>query len=254
MRNTALLIVSMIAVSSLSGCHLLWRAWAEDDQVAHETDAPKEIDQPAEETAAKEPEKTEPKPDAKVEEPDEEQPEGYVDEAGEFCLLPPRAQDGDLSSSLKTGEMAPDFNLVDSQTGEDVKLSDYRGKTVLLFFWASWCPTCKMACRKRGSLWKMMNVIDDNPDSNVMILGVGTGTDDNPDTQNAFLETNGCTWVSTHDGSNDVEGEYGVLGVPTCVVVGSDGKILTFGRYERDYRDSVLEYLKQSCVQDRKTE
>ncbi|MBK8206997.1 MAG: TlpA family protein disulfide reductase [Planctomycetes bacterium] len=170
-------------------------------------------------------------------------------ETGEVCLLPPTAQPDDLGGLLKVGETAPEITLTDTRTGKDVKLSEMKGRTVLLFFWASWCPTCKMACRTNGSLWKMMKVIDESPESNVMILGIGTGSDDNADSQKAFLDSNECTWTSTFDAGNKVEEKYGVLGVPTAVVVGSDGKILTFGRYERDWRDRLLEYLKQECVQ-----
>ncbi|MCC7509123.1 MAG: TlpA family protein disulfide reductase [Planctomycetes bacterium] len=180
--------------------------------------------------------------------PENKEPE--IDpETGEVCLLPPAALPDDLGGLLKVGETPPEITLTDTRTGKEVKLSAMKGKTVLLFFWASWCPTCKMACRKNGSLWKMMKVIDESPDSNVMILGIGTGSDDNADSQKAFLDSNECTWTSTFDAGNKVEEKYGVLGVPTAVVVGSDGKILTFGRYERDWRDRLLEYLKQECVQ-----
>lgn len=182
-------------------------------------------------------------------EPQPEPKDPEVDpESGEVCLLPPAAQKDDLGGLLKTGTTPPEIALTDTRTGKAVKLSDFKGKTVMIFFWASWCPTCKMACRKNGSLWKLMRTIDETTDSQVMILGVGTGSDDNADSQNAFLDSNECTWISTHDSGNKVEDEYGVLGVPTAVVIGKDGNVLTFGRYERKWRDDLLEYLKQECV------
>lgn len=49
----------------------------------------------------------------------------------------------DLESGLDIGNKAPDFKL-ESLTGETLKLSDYRGKTVMLNFWASWCPPCRV--------------------------------------------------------------------------------------------------------------
>jgi peroxiredoxin len=166
----------------------------------------------------------------------------------EFCLLPPEAQDDDLGGKLKVGEAAPDFTLANIQTGEDVKLSDYKGKTVLVFFWASWCPYCKAMCKKGGSLNVFAAEMEAAKDSNLVILGVGTSSDDSADTQNAFLKTNACNWTSTHDTGSKVEGKYGVLGVPTVVLLDGDGKVLTYGTFRDPYRTSLLDYLRQSCL------
>ena len=166
----------------------------------------------------------------------------------EFCLLPPEAQDDDLGGKLKVGDVAPDFTLADIQSGKDVKLSDYRGKTVLVFFWASWCPYCKAMCKKEGSLNKFAAEMDAAKDANLVILGVGTSSDDSAETQNAFLKTNNCTWTSTHDSGSKVEAKYGILGVPTVVLLDGDGKVLTYGTFRDPYRTSLLDYLRQSCL------
>ena len=167
----------------------------------------------------------------------------------EFCLLPPEARPADLNDKIEVGQVAPDFQLKDPATGKDVKLSDYRGKTVLLFFWASWCPYCKMAFAPKGSMNKLTREIADDPDSNLVVINVGSDVDDTVDNQEAFLKTNEVSAISTHDDGSKLESTYGILGVPTCVVIGREGKILTFGSYRKSkYSDPLLEYLRQECI------
>lgn len=167
----------------------------------------------------------------------------------DFCLLPPEARDDDLGGKLKVGETAPAFTMTDINSGNEVSLADYKGKTVLVFFWASWCPYCKAMCKKGGSLNKFAGELAAAPKSNLVILGVGTSSDDSADTQKAFLQTNGCDWTSTHDSGSKVEGKYGVLGVPTVVLLDGEGKVLTYGSFRDPYRTALLDYMRQECLQ-----
>jgi peroxiredoxin len=166
----------------------------------------------------------------------------------EFCLLPPEAQDEDLGGKLKVGEAAPDFALTDINTGKDVSPADFKGKYVLVFFWASWCPYCKAMCKRGGSLNTFAAELKETLDPNVVILGVGTSSDDSADTQKAFLKTNGCDWPSTHDNGSKIEAKYGVLGVPTVVLLDGEGKVLTYGTFRDPYRKDLLEYMRQECL------
>lgn len=52
------------------------------------------------------------------------------------------------------GEKAPDFNLI-NKNGTSVSLSSFKGKVVLLNFWANWCPTCKRELKSLNSLNKL---------------------------------------------------------------------------------------------------
>jgi peroxiredoxin len=166
----------------------------------------------------------------------------------EYCLLPPDARPDDMADKITIGDEAPDFKLNDPHSGKQVALADLRGKTVLLFFWASWCPYCKTALKPEGP---MNDLIADaaKDGSGLTVINIGTSTDDNASSQKAFLKTNDVKAISTHDEGGKLEKTYGVLGVPTAVVIGKEGKILTYGSYQnKEYRKLLLEYLRQECV------
>lgn len=200
-----------------------------DNSAANEESTPPDNNEPANTEPANE-----------VSDPDNE----------EFCLLPPEARPQDLNDKIEVGQVAPDFKLNDPKTGEEVKLSFYRGKTVLLFFWASWCPYCKMAYKPKGSMNKLSQEVVDANDPGLVLINIGTSIDDTAETQEAFFKSNEVKAISTHDEGNKLESTYGILGVPTCVVIGKDGKILTFGSYRvGKYSQQLLEYVRQECIE-----
>ncbi|MDS8854824.1 TlpA disulfide reductase family protein, partial [Streptococcus pneumoniae] len=82
------------------------------------------------------------------------------------------AQGEPLAEGLSQGQTAPDFTLTD-QNGDTVKLSDYRGKKVILNFWATWCPPC------RAEMPHMQEFHENNTDGDVVILAVNLTAQDN---------------------------------------------------------------------------
>jgi peroxiredoxin len=72
-----------------------------------------------------------------------------------ICMVPT------FSLAIEVGEVAPDFKL-QSLTGEDVSLSDFKGRLVLLKLATTWCPTCKLLSaeiKKIGDFLKEQNVV-----------------------------------------------------------------------------------------------
>lgn len=118
------------------------------------------------------------------------------------------AQDG-----LKIGAKAPDFQLT-TLTGETVKLSDFKGKKIMLNFWATWCPPCK------AEMPEMEKFSKQTP-KDLVILAV------NIDPQNdvkGFADKNGITFPILLDKTN-VNETYQILSIPTTYFINSNGVI-----------------------------
>lgn len=118
------------------------------------------------------------------------------------------------SSGLEVGSIAPDFELK-TLTGESVKLSDLRGKKVLLNFWATWCPPCK------AEMPEMQAFYEETKDD-VAILAVNL--DPNNDVA-GFAKEGGYTFPIVLDQSDEVKNTYGILSIPTTFFLDEKGKI-----------------------------
>jgi peroxiredoxin len=123
---------------------------------------------------------------------------------------------------LAIGQQAPNFTQNDVN-GKPVKLSDFKGKYVLLDFWASWC----LPCRTENPWVKHM--YERYKDKNFTVIGVSL---DNPGQKEAWLKAiadDGLVWTNLSDlkgGENEVAKQYFVQAIPTNFLIGPDGNIL----------------------------
>ena len=116
------------------------------------------------------------------------------------------------------GVKAPDFTLV-SLDGSKVKLSDYRGKAVLLNFWATWCPPCKVEMPWFADLQKQY------AKDGLVVLGIAMD-DSEPATIAKFTSELGVNYPVLL-GTNEVSDNYGdVQYLPTTFYIGRDGSIV----------------------------
>ena len=122
--------------------------------------------------------------------------------------------------SLSPGSLAPDFSL-NTPDGKPFKLSDSRGKVVLLDFWASWCGPCRRANPGVVALY--------NRFKSKGFTIVGVSLDDDADKWKAAIEADGLTWTHVSDlmkWSNQAAKLYKVESIPTSFLLNKTGHII----------------------------
>ncbi|PLR78576.1 alkyl hydroperoxide reductase [Bacillus sp. V3-13] len=113
---------------------------------------------------------------------------------------------------LKMGVKAPDFELT-SLTGETVKLSDFKGKKVMLNFWATWCPPCKAEMPAMEKFYQQMK-------DEVAVLAVNI---DPTNDVKGFTEEQGVTFTILLDDQEEASKIYQIISIPTTFYIDEAG-------------------------------
>ncbi|MBD8499603.1 TlpA family protein disulfide reductase [Paenibacillus sp. CAU 1523] len=128
-----------------------------------------------------------------------------------------KVDESSLEVGINQGNLAPDFELKTLE-GESIKLSDYRGKKVILNMWATWCPPCKV------EMPDMQKIYEKYKDENVTILAVNmTQTEKNVDSIPTFLDEMGITFPVVLDPKSEIAFIYQSYMLPTSYVIDSNG-------------------------------
>jgi len=127
-------------------------------------------------------------------------------------------------AGLGPGKQAPDFKLK-TLDGKEVSLSDYRGKVVLINFWATWCPPCREEMPLFERVYKKYR------DKGFEILAISTDTSTEP--VKKFVKEYKLSFLILMDADN-VSGLYGIQGLPTSFLIDREGKIVKvrLGKYK----------------------
>jgi peroxiredoxin len=141
-----------------------------------------------------------------------------------------QAEGKKIQRSLVKGAKFPDFDEKDV-AGKHVSIGDYKGKVVLIDFWATWCGPCV------GELPNVVKAYEKHHEKGFEIIGVSL--DQNQAKLTNFTKENKVTWQQFFDGKgwgNKLAVKYGVQSIPATFLLDREGKII-----ERDLRGDALE-------------
>lgn len=134
-------------------------------------------------------------------------------------------------TSIADKPNAPAFKLVDMDD-EVHKLADYKGKPVIINFWATWCPPCREELPSMNRAWEKVK------DDGIEMLAINVGEDE--DTIFAFSGEYPIDFTVLLDESGEEINNWPIKGLPTTFVIDPDGKLIYQAIGGREWDDDKL--------------
>lgn len=146
-------------------------------------------------------------------------------------LPSPAQQAGTGLTRLVDAPLAPNFSLLDID-GNVYRLSDSRGRVVIVNFWATWCPPCREEMPSMQRAWEQLR-----PEE-VLMVGINVGEDE--DTIFQFTADYPVDFPLLMDSDSSVTGKWPVRGLPTTFVVDPAGRLVYQAIGSREWDDPSL--------------
>ena len=134
--------------------------------------------------------------------------------------LPPQLVSADTRVAAEQGAVAPDFILPTTDDGVAVRLSDFRGRPVLVNFWATWCGPC------RREMPDLVRVHQRFADAGLVVIGVNI--QESPQTAREFADEFGVEFPVALDLSGEITARYLRIGAPNTIFVDRTGVITRY--------------------------
>ena len=171
--------------------------------------------------------------------------------SGETAAGETAGNNGSAAGETASGETAAeepvlmpaiDFTLTD-QFGNTHTLSDYKGKTVFLNFWATWCPPCRA---EMPDIQKLYETYDTEGDDALIVLGIAApnmGSEKSEEGIKEFLSENGYTYPVVMDTTGEIFSAYGIYSFPTTFMIDRDGNVFGYasGQLSEDMMKSIID-------------
>ena len=125
-----------------------------------------------------------------------------------------------IQKSLVPGVALPPFDVKDL-AGKPLSTADYKGKILLVDFWATWCPPCV------GELPNVLKTYEQYHAKGFQVIGISLDQDEQA--LKSFITKRKVEWPQYFDGqgwSNKLAVKYGVQGIPTTFLLDGEGKII----------------------------
>lgn len=160
-----------------------------------------------------------------------------------FTALENGGEEGALIAAgiPQVGQPAPDFALKDA-SGKKISLSDYKGRVVMINFWATWCPPCRQEMPSMESLFQEYNK------KGFEILAVSSDSQAEKIVK-PFMEFYELTFSALMDIDGSVHSLYGVTSIPTTYIVDKNGNIAQKFMGPRDWKDKNIKNMIEKLLQ-----
>ena len=147
----------------------------------------------------------------------------------------------ETETEAETKIPAIDFTLKD-QYGNTHTLSDYKGKTVFLNFWATWCGPCRA---EMPDIQKIYETWDQEGEDALVVLGIAAplmGQETSEEEIVRFLEENGYTYPVVMDTTGEIFMSYGITAFPTTFMIDREGNVFGYaaGQLNEELMTSII--------------